>query len=71
MLSNPLKLLLALVVVAGLSPLADAHTCQPGVYSVDPNHGPALICNLAVCIRMPHVCVPRFADTDDAAPLLP
>ena len=74
LLSTSTKVLLAAVVVAGLLPLAEAHTCQPGVYSVDPAHRIILICNLLVCWGPPHTCVPRIADgllADPLAPLAP
>lgn len=66
MLSRHLKILFAAAVALGLAPLADAHTCQPGVYSVDPNHQMIIICNLLICWGPPHTCVPRMADLGDA-----
>lgn len=51
------KILLATLLAVGLMPLAAAHQCEEGVYSVDPRHGLTLICNLLVCIHVPHTCL--------------
>ena len=61
--SASLKVGLAVFFVLAMSPLGQAHECQPGVYSVDPNHR-VYICNDFACVVSRHVCVPRLeADT--------
>lgn len=64
-----LKTGLALLFAVGLTPLAAAHECQPGVYSVDPGHRIPVLCNLLVCVYASHVCFPPPA-SDFAAPEL-
>lgn len=64
-----LKTGLALLFAVGLSPLADAHTCQPGVYSVDPAHRVPVYCDMFLCIYAQHVCYPPIT-ADVAAPEL-
>ena len=74
---TPLKLLLATLLAVGLMPLAEAHECQPRVYSVDPSHRIPVLCNLLVCVYVPHACMGSIQDVRladpaaTAAPLLP
>ena len=68
------KVLLATMLALALMPLAAAHSCQPGVWSVDPNHAPPVICNLLVCWGPPHACrgdVPPLLGDPAGLPLLP
>lgn len=70
-----LKTALALFVAAGLSPLAHAHECTPGVIGVDLRHR-IWHCTETFCYSVIHVCPDRLADVigpiawDGPAPVL-
>lgn len=63
-----LKTLLAVLVAAGLAPLAQAHQCDPTEYSIDPAHRVPVYCNELFCIVTAHVCIPPMTTADAAQP---